>query len=168
MTIFRDLLAIKAFRESKAESAVRRQRQALVEAVDRRLSSARRLEAFRDYATRHEREIYDDLCQRVVVLREIQDVHATVVALRDQERTHQGELEQACDHEHQEEQELESRKQVHAQATRMKEKFMELAQRYAQEELRELERKEDAELEEVAETRRDRREWADPQGEEAA
>lgn len=159
MSLFRDLLAIKVFREGKAEIAVRKQRQALADAVLERHTATRRLDDFRAYAERHESELYADLCRRVVVLREIQDVHTTIGALRDQERTHEGELNHACDHEQQEERELVSRKQNYQQATRMKEKFMELAQSYAQEQLREFERKEDAELEEVAETRRDRKDW---------
>ena len=159
MTIFRDLLAIKEFRESKAESAVRRQREALLEAVDRRMSSVRRLEAFRDYAARHEREIYEDLCRRIVLLRDIQDVQATVSAMREQERDHTRTVDAAVDGETREQDGLQACRQAHAEAMRVKEKFLELARNHALERWQSLERREDAELEEAAQLSRDRSDW---------
>lgn len=159
MSVFKELLSIKSFRESKAEMAVRRQRDALAEALHRRDLADRALLDFRDHATRREHAMYADLCSRVVKLRDIETVQRSVVDLREQERRHETSLQQAeLDRQKQAEQ-LALDKQVHADASRMKEKFVELASVYADEQLKELERKEDAELEEVAETRRDRADW---------
>ena len=55
-------------------------------------------------------------------------------------------------------------KKNHAEAARMKQKFVELSQVNDEEISREFERKEDAEIEEVNETRRDRNGWSDGDG----
>lgn len=161
MTILRDLLAIKTFRENKAEMAVHRQRVLLAEAVQAHEQAQAALEAFRDWAQRRERELFADLCSRTVRLREIQEVHEAVGEMRTQENHHLQEQDKAQEHRDEEQVELDACKQAHAEASRMKEKFVELARNHAQEALRELERKEDAELEEVAELRRDRIDWAE-------
>ncbi|HZY20515.1 MAG TPA: type III secretion protein [Ramlibacter sp.] len=159
MSVFGELLAIKSFRENKAELAVRKQRTVLADATARRDGAQQTLEAFRGFAQQREDDLYADLCTRVVRLREIEDVQLAVVSLRGEERRHEEALAQAQERRRQEAGALETCQVVHAEASRMKQKFMELAQVYADEHLRELERKEDAELEEVAETRRDRADW---------
>lgn len=159
MTVFRELLAIKVFRENKAELAVRRQRTVWSEARDQAENAQRRLADFRDYAQRHERELFDDLCRRLVVLRDIELVHNSISMIREQDREHSTRLEKAQDLQAQEEHKLDDCKAAHQAATRMKEKFVELARVHALEVVREVERKEDQELEEVAEIRRDRADW---------
>lgn len=159
MTVFRELLSIKVFRENKAELAVRRQRTVWNEARDKADDAQRRLDDFRDYAQRHERELFDDLCRRLVVLRDIELVHHSISMIREQDREHSTRLEKAQDLQVQEEHKLDDCKAAHQAATRMKEKFVELARVHALELVREVERKEDQELEEVAEIRRDRSDW---------
>jgi len=161
MTILRDLLAIKTFRENKAEMAVHRQRVVLSEAVQAYEQAQAALKDFRDWAQRRERELFDDLCSRTVRLREIQNVHEAVGEMRTQENHHIQEQDKAQEHRDEEQVELEACKQVHADASRMKEKFVELARDHAEVVGREIERKEDAEMEEVAELRRDRADWAE-------
>lgn len=161
MTILRDLLAIKTFRENKAEMAVARQRVVLAEATEALEQARAALDDFRDWAQRRERELFDDLCSRTVRLREIQQVHEAVGEMRTQENHHVQQQDTAQEHRDEEKVELDACKQAHAEASRMKEKFVELARSHAQEVLREIERKEDAEMEEVAELRRDRADWAE-------
>lgn len=159
MSVFTELLSIKRFRESKAEGAVRRQRGVLAEATGRRDAADQALQGFREHALRHERLLYADLCSRIVKLRDIEDVQLAVVDLREQDRRHEAALQQAEQDRLRQSEQLDSDRQLHAEASRIKEKFVELAQAYADEQLKEFERKEDAELEEVAETRRDRADW---------
>jgi len=167
MSVFTELLSIKSFRESKAELGVRKQRAVLADAVGRRDHADQTLVQFQGFALRHERALYDDLCSRIVRLRDIEDVQFAVVDLRGQERQHETALHQAEEDRAREASRLEDDKRLHADALRTKEKFIELAQVYADEQSKEFERKEDAELEEVAETRRDRADW-DEHHEEAA
>lgn len=156
MAVLHELLSIKTFREGKAESSVRTQRQVLAEAMSLRDQAQVHLEEFTSFAQRRERELFEDLCRRVVVVREILDTHAQVGEMKAQALHYQSHLDQAQVRCEQEDAALQERKQVHAQATRVKEKFIELVRLHAAEEWTALERKEDAELEEVAETRRDR------------
>lgn len=159
MSVFTDLLSIKRFREGKAELAVRGQRSVLAASTLQRDRAVKALQQFRDDALRHERALYADLCVRIVKLRDIEQVQRAVVDLRDQERHHevvQQEAEQ--DRLHQAER-LEVEKRQHEEACRIKEKFVELAQAFAEERDKELARREDAELEEIAELRRERADW---------
>ncbi len=157
--MFKELLAIKVFREGKAEIAVRKQRGVLADAVTHRDHADRALAEFRDFALLHERSLYDDLCRRIVRLHDIEDVQLAVADLRQQEVRKDEALRQAEADRVRQAERLEQERLAHAEATRMKEKFVELAQVYADEQIKELERKEDAEMEEVAETRRDRADW---------
>lgn len=159
MKAISELLSIKTFRESRAEMDVRKQRGVLAAAIERRDADAEKLEAYRRFALDHEREIYDELCRRVVRLRDIEDVQQEVVVLRNGERSHEEALEQAERARVAEQKHLDEAREVHREASRMKQKFVELVEVYAEAELKELEAKEDAELEEVAELRRERAEW---------
>lgn len=159
MSIFRDLLTIKSLRESKAERVVRKQREVLAEAAASREKAHEKLENFVVYARREENALYQDLCSRLVVLRDIENVQNTVAHLRQQEENHQESLRQAQAKQDKETAQLADDKVQHKEAARVKEKFVEWAQIHTQELQRESERKEDAEMEEVAETRRDRVEW---------
>lgn len=163
MTIFKELLAIKAFREEKAELAMRKQRMALQAAIQERDGARQRLDDYREFALRQEQAMYADLCRRLVNLRDIEHVQGSVIVLRGQERAHEGVLDQAETFRESQETLLDERKADHQQASRMKEKFVQLAQVHAEQLFRELERKEDLDLEEAAETRRDREDWENPE-----
>jgi len=160
---FREILSIKDFRETRAELAVLKQRQVLLAASKHRDDEALALSEFRKYALGHERYLYGDLCRRIVRLHDIEDVQQEVVSLRSAERTREKMLEDAERELVAEQNRLESTREEHKQAMRMKQKFVELVQVYSDEEQRDFERKEDAELEEVAELRRDRIDWDDYQ-----
>lgn len=168
MSVFGELLSIKAFRESKAEQAVRRQRQTLADAEAGERERRQALESFRQYAIDHERALYADLCRRIVRLRDIEDVQQSVAGLRGEEADHEARVREAARQCVQERERLDGCKAAHDEAARAKQKFVELAQAHADEQIKELERKEDAELEEAAETRRDRADWDEYHAEEAA
>lgn len=168
MSVFKELLSIKVFREGKAELAVRRQRQTLADAEASERERQETLERFRQYAVAQELDLYADLCRRVVRLRDIEDVQQSVADLRGQELRHQDLVREAARQREQERERLDGCKAVLDEAARAKQKFVELAQAHADEQIKELERKEDAELEEAAETRRDRADWDEYHAEEAA
>lgn len=159
MSFFRELLRIKNFRETKAELNVGKQRGVLAQAVSHEETSQEKLRRFQAYAVEHERAMYADLCSRIVKLSAIEDVQLAVVGLRDQEQQHQKTLEEAEKDRQAQARRMVELRQIHSDAQRAKQKFVELAQVFADEKIKEFERKEDAELEEVAELRRDRTEW---------
>lgn len=159
MSMFDDLLAIKRFREGQVEIAVAQQRQVLV-AAERELEAAnRRLLDYRGWSERRERDMYDDLCSRIVRVREIEDVMQGVADLRTGERQHESQVQSADDQVKTEEVALTERRESHRLATRMTEKFIELARLHLAAYMLEQERKEDLEMEEAASVRRDREDW---------
>lgn len=159
MSVFDELLAIKRFRESQAELAVSRQRRRLVDADAAKEQARTALELYQQQAQEDERAMYGDLCQRVVRVREIEQVLASVALLRAGEREHETLLQEAIEKLEQEARELASRRDEHQQAVRMTGKFVELARAYLDEFLKALERKEDLEMEEATAVARDREEW---------
>jgi len=68
-------------------------------------------------------------------------------------------IEEAAERVRREAEALQQRRDEHRQATRMVEKFVELARLHFAEYMRELERKEDLEMEEAASVARDREDW---------
>jgi type III secretion protein O len=159
MNVFRELMSIKRFREGQAELAVTRQRQALAEAERQRIQALERLQAYRTWSEQQEQDMYQDLCSRLVHVRDIEDVMQGVAELRRGEHDCETRVEQAADQERQETEALAERREAHRTATRMVEKFVQLASLHAADELRELERKEDLEMEEAASVARDRDDW---------
>ncbi len=158
MGVLNELLSIKTFREGKAEILVRKQRQVLAQALEQRDAAQSQLEEFEAFARRREQEMFADLCLRVVVVRDILEVNGMVGEMKAQVLHYQKSLDEAQAHHEAQARTLDEKKQLHQQASRIKEKFIELVRLHAAQVLAELERKEDAELEEVAETRRDRNE----------
>lgn len=167
MDIFRDILSIKIFRESRAEREVIKQRGALVIANEQRERDAVGLADYQRYALAHEHALYDDLCHRLVRLRDIESVQQEVVVLRTGERHREAALEASEQLRQREKLRLEEVRDQHRQASRIKEKFVEVVQIYSGEAFKAFERQEDREMEEVAELRRERIEW-DETHEEAA
>ena len=165
---FTEMLSIKKFRESRAEMAVQKQRHVLQAALVRRDEDKKTLDDYRIQALESERGLYADLCRRIVRLHDIENVQQEVVILRSTERHYEQVLDDAETALVKEQQALDERRTEHREADRMKQKFIELVQSYAEERVKEIEQKEEAELEEVAETRRDRADWDEHHEEEAA
>ncbi len=159
MSMFDELLAIKRFREGQAEVRVARERTAHQEAEAARETAKQVLARFRIEAQERELAMYSDLCSRVVRPREIEDVMQGVAGLRDAERQRETDVERASEREQAALQQLKLARDDHKIATRMTEKFVELARIHLDEHLRELEYKEDMEMEEAASVRRDREDW---------
>jgi len=159
VSIFRDLLAIKSFRESQAEAAVRVQREALREAREAREAAEALLKRLLREGLDHEMALYRDLCARIVRLREIEDVQLAVAGLRQREAAQQDAVSAAQQHQNRATQQLDAARAAHEEASRQKSKFVDLSRNFAEAQLRELERKEDLEMEEAASVARDREDW---------
>lgn len=159
MKAFHDLLLIKNFRETRAELAVAKQRHVLAMANERRNTDDEALRTFRHQAVVQERGWYADLCRRIVRVRDIEAVHQSVVILRNAERTREEALTQSEQALNLEKKRMDEARESHRLATLTKQKFVELVRVHSDDELKELERQEDAEMEEIAELRRERSEW---------
>lgn len=159
MSVFRDLLAIKRFREDQAELAVAHQRQVLLQAQRQCAQSRAELDQFRQQSRRREQDMYQDLCSRLVRVGEIEDVMMGVADLRQGERDREAGVEQAAEQENQASALLAERRGAHGEASRVVRKFVELIGLHAAEHVRELERKEDLEMEEIASMARERDDW---------
>lgn len=95
MNVLMDLLRIKVFREEKAELALARARQFLAQ-TDAKLDAARRtLQDFLEESDRKERELYADLCTRLVLRREIDDVTLDIQLMKEQTTRYEVEVEEA-------------------------------------------------------------------------
>lgn len=147
------ILQIKSFREARAALAVTRQRLAFEQAEHHEQATQRRRDAHRQASDRRERALYEDLCTRVVRLAQIQDLQLAVEDMRVQARDHDKRLEQARAERHRQADELLGRREAHAQALQLKQRFIELARHAAEEAEMEADRREELELEEVAEIR---------------
>ncbi len=153
MDVLKDLLRIKVFREEKAERALVKARIALQEA-DEALKQARKAQReFQAESMQREKALYAELCSRLVVLREIENVRIDVDLMKEKserlrekvDETQQARVEAA-------EREEEARI-VHSDAVRMREKFEALLKTVLAEREFELSRAEDLEMEEAAASR---------------
>jgi len=162
VNVFDELLRIKNFRENKAEIAVMHERTALREAERARQAAQDFLRRLMDEDVSIELRLYRELCERLVRLREIEDVRETVATMRQREAAQEDVVTEAQKTEAGAARKLESARIVHKEASRQKSKFVDLASSYAQIMLREAERKEDLEMEEAASVRRDREDWEQP------
>lgn len=154
MKEFKQLVTVKEMREGKAERTVRAQRRALETAQAERDGAQHRLDNYHAYAVQQERRIYDELCTRVVKLRDIEDVHGQVQALRLREADLREELQTAEQRREQEERKLEEDKTVHKLALRTRDKFVEMDGIFTRERRDGAERAEESEIEEIAGNRR--------------
>jgi type III secretion protein O len=162
MSVFVELLRIKEFREKKAETELVRSRLGMAEAAAALELAQMELVRYRDFSDRRERELYSALCERIVRLRDIEDVQWSVGELRGGERSREEQEAAAAKARDQAASVLAQAADTHRVALRTKEKFVELARSFDEERVRELQRLEDMEMEEVrgvAREREEREEW---------
>lgn len=150
MKEFKQLVTVKKMREEKAERTVHRQRRVLEQAEAERDGAGRRLDDYQAYAVQQERRIYDELCARVVKLRDIEDVHGQMRALRFREVDFREELQTAEQRREREEQKLVDDKATHKVALRARDKFVEMNDIFTQQARDDADRAEEAEIEEIA------------------
>lgn len=118
-----------------------------------------KLEDFRQWADNHERSLFDDLCSRLVKLREIEELRHAVAELRNRERNLEQGVQDARGKRDQAARALDDAVTVHTDASRQTNKFKELSRVYSEEARLEQERKEDLEMEEFRIMRDEDDEW---------
>ncbi len=165
MKMLRDLLAIKRFREGQAETAVRQQRQAFLQAQQERMDAQTLLARLLAEGALAEQQLFQDLCARIVRLRDIEEVQQAVVALRQREREQKNALESAQRQQQAAQEHLDQARQIHQEAARQTSKFIDLASRFATLDALASERREDLEMEEAASLVREREDWHATDGE---
>ena len=150
MGMVHQLLYIKDFHQKKAEMTLQSARMAMQQAKQQEDLARETLASFQEHAQREELAWFDDLCSRVVKVRDIQKVQADVAQLR------------ATENDHVQSWQLAQQQHVHAsdshqqansakkEADKVREKFIELVRLQDQSDANEAERKEELELEELA------------------
>ncbi len=163
MDVLKDLLRIKIFREEQAERAVAKARLALMEADDVLRKARQSLKDFEAESIQREKAMYAELCSRLVVLREIEDVRIDVDLMKEKAERLRQQVEEPQIVRQQAAERVEEARIAHRDAVRMREKFDELLRTVLEEREFELSRQEDLEMEESAASRfafRDRAENA--------
>lgn len=159
MAMVDELLYIKTFREQQAETALQRSR------ADLRLAHAAEDQArtdrddFARQAVEDELRWYRELCERLVTVRDIEDVQLAVAGLRQREAQLQQMLEERQRQRQDSQQRFHQASEHLKQASTARSKFVELAREHHLAVSREAERKEEMELEELAGVVREREEW---------
>ena len=154
MNLFDQLLPIKERRENNAARKVVAQRLALQEAETERDSAQRRLDDYHEYANTQEGRIFKALFERPVKLRDIEDAHAQVLAMRAKETDHREALQAAEAERVAHEKQLETDRTAHRFAVRKRDKFVDLADVFNQEVRAQAEYAAEAEIEEVAQNQK--------------
>lgn len=159
MAMVDELLFIKEFRERKAETELQKSRARLATAVQAERQAEQALQDFIAQASAQELRLYQDLCSRVVKLRDIQDVQGEVASMRQREQEHAQALAQRQQQHAQAREGFDTDTRRMREASTAREKFVELARNFHMLAAREAERKEELELEELASVVREREEW---------
>jgi len=149
MSALNQLLSIKEWREQQAEIALVRQRQTVESAHSAVDMADEALEDYRLWATRREAAVYQELCSKIVRLREIEAAREAVAELRQQELIYMAALDKARECASRESERLTIVHKDYQGATRMTQKFSEMVRLQNAENLAEDERLADLEMEEV-------------------
>lgn len=150
MNPYAGLLTIKQLRESEAEVRVARERAAVQAARTAHEQAQTLLTQLRSAERDTGQRLYGDLCDRVVHVRDIDEVKLAVIALRERV-AHQHEIVlSAQGAEREAESALEVARNAHRHAQRQTSKFVELTREIDLEMKREAEQREESEMEESA------------------
>lgn len=150
MEIVSNLLIIKKFREEKAEIELLKAKQDFVLKEKNYLSERRKLSEFIVECEKKEKAMYVDLCQRVVVQKDIDDVLFKIQEMKIETESLREKVDTAKQKKDEASACLEVAKIAHREAVRMREKFEEIRTIHKQERDIELSRIEDVEMEEAA------------------
>jgi type III secretion protein O len=153
MEVINDLLRIKIFREEQAERALKKARAALAEAGEALKKANLALKEFTEESIRREKSMYDDLCTRLVFLKEIENVRIDIDLMKEKSAELKKQVESAeLNRKDCAEREIEAH-MLHIEAVRMREKFNELRKTVTEEKEVALAQFEELEMEEAASVR---------------
>jgi type III secretion protein O len=159
MTMLDELLRLKVYRQEKAEMGLARCRFALAEVARRAGESREALTGYQRWSAEHELGLFGALYGRLVRARDLEYLREDVVVLRLKERTLQESLDTVEVEQGQAEVAVRESRAVHEQASRTREKFVQLVSLQSEEIRLETERREDIEMEDLYTIRRDREDW---------
>jgi len=149
MEVIKDLVRIKIFREEKAELAMLKAKAKLMSAEDDLDNARKVLRKHKDDCIAREKELYDDLCTRLVLLKDINSVTLDIQLMAEETTRLDEIVEKAKEDRDIASEELAAAKAIHRDAVQMRQKFTEIEDVINAEKLAELMRKEDIEMEEV-------------------
>ncbi len=153
MDVLADLLRIKVFREEKAERALAKAR-ALLRAAEAAVAQAKKvLRDYREESRQREKALFADLCKRIVLLKDIQEVQIDIQLMKERIEVLARELEEAKERQEEAAAHEREAREEHKFAVRMREKFSEMLRTVNEERDFELSRREEQEVEEAAEIR---------------
>ncbi len=165
MTVLDELLGLKLYRENKAEMGLVKCRLALAE-VGRRTDEARdALTKYQRWSMEHELSLYGAMYGRAVRPRDLEYLREDVVMLRVEERELHGSLTKVEKERQQADTEVRAARAAHEQASRTREKFVQLIEVQSEEIRVESERKEDVEMDDLFSGRREREDWQESEDE---
>jgi type III secretion protein O len=150
------LLRIKNFREKKAETEMLKSRHLLARAQQQEAEAGEALEAYRTHADSEERRLYRELCSRVVRLSQITGVQQEVACLRHAELAHEDTLAAAERAHHDASERFNHSLDGYQRASSARQKFEELLRLELERDSGLLEKKEEAEMEELSGRLRER------------
>jgi hypothetical protein len=149
MEVIKDLVRIKIFREEKAELAMLKAKTKLLIAEETLDNARKVLRKHKEDCIAREKELYDDLCTRLVLLKDINSVTLDVQLMAEETTRLDDDVEKSKEARDVASEDLAAAKAVHKDAVQMRQKFMEVKDAIDAEKLAELMRKEDLEMEEV-------------------
>ena len=149
MEVIKDLVRIKIFREEKAELAMLKAKAKLITAEDELDNARKVLRKHKEDCVAREKELYDDLCTRLVLLKDINSVSLDIQLMAEETTRLDEIVEKAKEDRDIASEELAAAKAIHRDAVQMRQKFTEIKDVIDAEKIAELLRKEDIEMEEV-------------------
>lgn len=153
MDVLADLLRIKIFREEKAERALAKAR-TLLRSAEAAVEQAKKvLRDYREESRQREKALFADLCKRIVLLKDIQEVQIDIQLMKERIEVLASELEEAKERQEEAAAHEREAREEHKFAVRMREKFSEMLRTVNEERDFELSRREEQEVEEAAEIR---------------
>lgn len=153
MEVINDLVRIKIFREEKAELEMLKAKAKLIEA-EQVLDNARKvLRKHKEDSIKREKDLYDDLCTRLVLMKDINSVTLDIQLMAEETTRLDEIVEKSKEERDVASENLSVAKGLHRDAVQMRQKFTEIKEVIDTEKRDELIRKEDLELEEVASKR---------------
>lgn len=159
MSVLQQLHYIKGFREKKAETDMVKNKWVLAQAKAREESSRHDLQTHKAFALQEELRMYRQLCERVVRLRDITRVQEEVLVMQARTREHLAQVA-AAEQAHAQARDVFDASWAHYRAaTNAREKFEELLRQQAMQLLKETERREESEMEELAGNLHDRQDF---------
>jgi hypothetical protein len=149
MEVIKDLVRIKIFREEKVELAMLKAKAKLISAEEVLDNARKVLRKHKEDCIAREKELYDDLYTRLVLLKDINSVTLDVQLMAEETTRLDEEVEKSKEARDVASEDLAAAKAVHRDAVQMRQKFMEVKDVIDAEKLAELMRIEDLEMEEV-------------------